>query len=569
MSRRRLAIGGVALAAALLGGRALSLLYDGYTWYDSLGARAIWAERTTDTVLTIGGGFIIAMLFALANLGVVARNAGGLIRPRRLANVEFGEAVPASQLRVAAIAISIAVGSGLTPLLPSWMTVAMARLGVDFREADPYLHHDLSFYVGWLPLERAIFTWAFALAATTTVIVLAAYILASGVRWTAGQLRLTAPVRKHLGILSAILLLLAAWSYRIDSFGLLASGGRDGAGFTYLDREWMLPGLLALSLATGAIAVTVAISAWMGQLRTSLGAIMAAIVLAAMVKEGLPFVVLRSGSEAERRSENAPYAATRADFTRRAFGTEVPADGDVSSPYALLSAGRPAPAARDTLVSPGAKGARIVDDPTTDIAAPSLGSGLFRLAHAWALRDFGLLSDSLRGRSRIVSVRDVRERIGRLYPLFTIGPSLRPLYRADTLYWAAALYSSSASYPLAERRDIWGESRSYLHRAGTALVNARTGRVYGSIDIPPEPVAAGWIRKFGSARSLADAQAVQHALSMSTGISAGEPGSGDTSFRAQVSRLYWRMRSALTAGDLRAFGLAYDSLGALVRESEK
>lgn len=570
MLRRRLAIGGVAAAAILLGGRALSLLYDGYTWYDSLGARAIWEERMTDTALTIGAGFALAMLFALANLGFVARNVSGLTRARRIANVEFGEAVPPAQLRVAAIAISVGVGGGLTPLLPPWTAVAMARLGVDFREADPYLHHDLSFYVGWLPLERAIYAWAFALVAATAAIVLAAYVLASDIRLTRGQLRMTAPVRRHLGMLSAILLLLAAWSYRIDSFGLLASGGRDGAGFTYLDREWMLPGLLALSLATGAIAVTVAISAWMGQLRTSLVALMGAIALAAMVKEILPFVVLRSGSDAEQRLENAPYVATRADFTRRAFGAEMTADGDASSPYAALSAAPPVSLLRDSLVAPGAKGTLIVDDRTRDIAAPSLGSGLTRLAHAWALRDFGLLSNSVSQGARIVSVRDVGERIRRLYPLLAVGPPLRPFYRADTLYWAAALYSSSASYPLAERREIWGESRSYLHRAGTALVNARTGRVYGSIDIPPEPIAAGWIRKFGSARSLADAQAVQHALSMSTaGISAGTRGSGDTAFRAEVSRLYERMRFALAAGDLRAFGRAYDSLGALVRKSEK
>jgi hypothetical protein len=38
----------------------------------------------------------------------------------------------------------------------------------------------------------------------------------------------------------------------------------------------------------------------------------------------------------------------------------------------------------------------------------------------------------------------------------------------------------------------------------------------------------------------------------------------DSSFRAAVTRLYNRMRAALAGADLKAFGVAYDSLGALI-----
>ncbi|MEO5903296.1 MAG: hypothetical protein ABIQ55_04725, partial [Gemmatimonadaceae bacterium] len=42
------------------------------------------------------------------------------------------------------------------------------------------------------------------------------------------------------------------------------------------------------------------------------------------------------------------------------------------------------------------------------------------------------------------------------------------------------------------------------------------------------------------------------------------PAESDAAFRANVTRFYARMRGALSAGDLKAFGLAYDSLGAIV-----
>jgi uncharacterized membrane protein (UPF0182 family) len=562
MSRRRLAIGVVAIAAVLLGGRALSILYDSFTWYDSLGARRVWVERTMDKFLIVATGFLVAMLFALINLAAVRRAIGLLTRPRRLANVEFGEMVPPAQLRIAGIAVSVSIAIGLVQLLPAWNLVALARLGVNFREADPYLLHDISFYVTWLPLQRAVYAWAVTLVVVVSALVVGLYLFTAGIRWVDGALQMSPRVRRHLGLLAALALLLCTWSYRLDSYELLSGGGRDGAAFGYLDHRWLLPGLLALALATAAIAITVAISSWMGQLRSSLIAIMVAVGLAAVVQEILPFVFFRSTPQAEERRENAPYAATRADFTRRAFGAEPDAGGDASLAIAPLT--------RDTLVAPGAVGARLVDDPTLDVGGPSLGTGLSRLAHAWAARNFGLLSDSLHRRARIVTVRGVRERVARLYPLFYVGAQPRPLFRADTLYWSVPLYTASNSYPLAEHREVAGEQRSYFHRAGTALVNARTGRVFGALDIPPEPVAAGWIRKFESPQSLVRAQLVQRALSMSSLDSRSPPVSAsDTSFRASVIRLYDRMHSALSAGDLRGFGLAYDSLGTLVGRTHK
>ena len=43
----------------------------------------------------------------------------------------------------------------------------------------------------------------------------------------------------------------------------------------------------------------------------------------------------------------------------------------------------------------------------------------------------------------------------------------------------------------------------------------------------------------------------------------------DSTFRAAVTRLYNRMRAALAAADLKAFGAAFDSLGALIGPARK
>src|SRR5207248_6261113 len=159
-TRRRLLIGVVIAAAVLVGGRAASALYADYTWYAALGAAPLWSERVGDLLLIYGAGSVVAVLLAFLNLSALGRSIGVLTLPRRLANVEFGEAVPRKYIDRFAFVLAVIVAAAATPVLPSWTSLALARLGVTFRESDPYFQHDLAFYTAWLPFEKAAYTWA-------------------------------------------------------------------------------------------------------------------------------------------------------------------------------------------------------------------------------------------------------------------------------------------------------------------------------------------------------------------------------------------------------------------------
>ncbi|HEX9085026.1 MAG TPA: UPF0182 family protein, partial [Gemmatimonadaceae bacterium] len=150
-NRRRLLIGVVVAAAVLVGGRAASALYANYTWYAVLGASSLWRERAGDLLLIYGFGSVIAVLVAFLNLSTLGRSIGVLTLPRRLANVEFGEAVPRKYIDRFALFLSAAIAAAVTPALPPWTSLALARLDVSFRESDPYFQHDLAFYTNWLP----------------------------------------------------------------------------------------------------------------------------------------------------------------------------------------------------------------------------------------------------------------------------------------------------------------------------------------------------------------------------------------------------------------------------------
>jgi uncharacterized membrane protein (UPF0182 family) len=576
--RRRLLIGVVIAAALLVGGRALSALYADYTWYAAMGATPLWSERAGNLLLIYGIGTVIAVFVAFVNLSALSRSIGILMLPRRLANVEFGEAVPRKYLDRFAFALSITIAAALTPALPSWTSLALARLGVSFRESDPYFQHDLAFYTTWLPFEKSMYSWAMLLIVVVSLVVVVLYSLTPGLRWERAGIRMSARVRRHLSVLATLLLLGTMWSYRLESYELMIRGGGEGGVFSYVDHQWLLPGLLLLWIATAAVAITVLLSGWAGQLRTSFIAVTVIVVLSVSVKEIVPFMVRRFTPQDAQIVRERPYATTRADFTRRAYDlnaaslealrkSAVSASPDTaftSVPGQLLLR-------QDSLVYPGARGLVIVADPQLDVAGQRVGEGMSRLAYAWAYQSFGLLSDSIPRRARLIAVRDVRERILAVAPVFAQGSMVEPMFHADTLYWRLELYSASSDYPLSQHYVLAGEERSYFKHAATALVNARTGRVMMAADPSPDPMSVAWMSAFPNS---ADYRAPGIVRELTTNpwdpIPSESPVTGsDSAFRAAVTRLYNRMRAALASANLREFGIAYDSLGALIAPNRK
>jgi uncharacterized membrane protein (UPF0182 family) len=561
-----------------VGGRAASALYADYTWYAVLGASSVWRERMGDLLLIYGIGSVVAVFVAFLNLSALGKSIGVLTLPRRLANVEFGEAVPHKYIDRFALLLSVTIAAAVTPALPPWTSLALARLRVSFRESDPYFQHDLAFYTTWLPFEKAAYTWAMLLTVGVSVIVVALYSLTPGLRWERAGLRMSARVRRHLSVLAALLLLITMWSYRLESYELMIRGSGEGGVFSYVDHRWLLPGLVILSIGTAAAAITVLLSGWTGQLRTSFIAVTVVVVLSVAVQEIVPILVRRFTPPETQIVQERPYAATRVEFTRRAYALSAASYDSLrrSAVSAALdsvvtSAAGQQLLRQDSLVYPGAQGLVVIADPQLDVAGQRLGDGLSRLGYAWAYQSFDLLSDSVPRRARLVARRDVRARIRALAPIFAQGSMVEPMFHADTLYWKLELYSASSNYPLSQRYVLAGEERTYFRHAATALVNARTARVMMAADPTLDPITQTWMTAFPNA---ADYRAPGIARELTTTpwsplATDSSPAATDSTFRASVTRLYNRMRAALAAADLRAFGIAYDSLGALISPRHK
>lgn len=582
----------LALAAAailLLAGRAVAGAYTDYLWYQSVGAGALWRARIEATVILELGSALIAALFAFCNLYAVRQSVVQLVLPRRLANLEIGEEVPGRYLIGAAITLALILAALLTIPSSDWMSFTLARWGRAFVETDPYFSNDLGFFVYWLPFETALWSWAFVVVIVVGIAVVLLYALTPSLRWRGGSLHVSGYVRRHLTVIAGVVLLMTAWSFRLDMYSLLSSGSGPDGLFGYVDHRVAVPGDLLLSLATLGAALIVVWAGFAGQFRLAGVSVLTALAVAILVREVAPLVAEHSGTDSERTVRERPYTATRRSYTRRAYAVDLIARADSSVSYRDLGAALPwipiwdqpaltravdvgrvsedqpvpmswnatpagmvaeivgappagasarapwtvarvraaeaddrgapirvtgpdAPAGEDMpmdapLVYPAAPAITIVPDSLNHAVGTPLESFFARLAAAWSMQNFHILTQDLPQPSpTLISHRDVHERIAMYAPFFEQGRRVQPLLLGDTLYWAVDLYTASDTYPLSLRVLAAGEERSYFHHAAVAIVQASTGETVVVPDSVLDPIAATWVHRlpsiFGSWTSL-------------------------------------------------------------------
>ena len=319
-ARHRVGAAVAAIALLLLVGRAIAAAALDYQWYASMGASTLWRVRAFFTLLSAGTTAVLGTAFVFANLYAVRGSVLSLVLPRRVGNLEIGEEVPPRYLFAATAILSALLGAVLTET--DWVPLARLAYGEPFGESDPYFQRDLGFFAYWLPVERSVYLWALLSVLLVTAVVVFLYALTPSLRWERGALRVSQYVRRHLTVLATLLLVLLAWSYRLDAFGLLGNGSGDAHAFSYVDHRVLVPASVVLSILTLGGALVVLWSGWAGQVRVAFGTVSGLLLLSLVLHQLAPTLARRFASEQDPALRERPYLATRAAYTRRAFALE-------------------------------------------------------------------------------------------------------------------------------------------------------------------------------------------------------------------------------------------------------
>ena len=335
-SRRWVLLALVGAALLLLAARAIAQIYVEYEWFEAAGALEVWRARTfTALVMRLLSG-LAAGLFVFVNLYAVRYSVVSLVLPRKVANLEIGEQVSGRYLMLIVLVLSLFLGGVLSLPQDDWTSFALARWNVPFGESDPYFASDLGFFVYWLPFEQSLYYWTLIALLIVTALVVFLYALTPSLRWDRGRLYISGYVRRHLTVLAGVVLLVLAWSFRLDMYGLLTSGSGPDGSFGYIDHKVLIPGNLILSIATLGAALIVVWAGWTAQGRLAGAAILGIMVLALLTREVAPFIAEHIAAEKDTRLREQPYQATRAGYTRRAYASDAVRAADSSFAFANL-----------------------------------------------------------------------------------------------------------------------------------------------------------------------------------------------------------------------------------------
>lgn len=323
MTRRRtIALVGAAFAVVLVLGRLAASAYTDWAWHEALGAEGLWRARILVSTQLLAGLFLGGFAFAVVNLLAMRFSIVSMVLPRQVANLHIGEVVPGRKLTWTAILFSALIAASLALSNGDWLILLRAQWATPIGEIDAYLGRDIAFWIAWLPLERMLRAWCVVLAAIVGVVVMLLYALTPSIQMERGRLHVSTWVRRHFALYSAILLLLVAWGYRLDAYGLLLSGSGGAGAFARFDHQVLYPYLIALSFGTAGLGVLVAWTGWVGHQRAMFGALLLAVIAGPLGRVALPLLEFRVMNAREQAKEERPYREARILYSRRAFGID-------------------------------------------------------------------------------------------------------------------------------------------------------------------------------------------------------------------------------------------------------
>jgi uncharacterized membrane protein (UPF0182 family) len=317
VSRRWVVLGIVAvLVLVLFGflGRLVDLVTD-LMWYDALDQRAVLTTRLWSQVGLFAAGLAAFALPALASIWL-ARRIAPQVPIRRIGQFEIPDASRAVTWALVGATLLLALISAAA-WSGSWETILLYLNAGDFGTTDPSFHRDIGFYIFDLPFLRFLQGWGIASLVAILLLSLGAY-AAGALRW---QFRLTAPVRAHLSILGAMLLVLIAAGYQLDipELAYSTSGYEFIQAATYTDLHAQMPAYVILTVVALAAAVLLLLNIWFRTLWALVLAGGAWFVLSVLVGGLYPAFVQNFQVEPNELNLERPYIQDHIGSTRAAF----------------------------------------------------------------------------------------------------------------------------------------------------------------------------------------------------------------------------------------------------------
>ncbi len=326
-SRRLLTFlaGGLIILLFML--RSIATFWTDYLWFDSLSLTGVWSTLVFTKVWLVLAATIAAALLIWLNLWLANRLSP---RTRAAPGSPDEELLERWQQWVAPrenlIRFAISAGLGLLLGLGAslwWQDFLFFRHGGDFDLVDPIFKNDVGLYVFQLPFYRSVFGWLFQLFIVVALVVAVVHYLNGGIQVQQESRRVSPGVKVHLSVIFAVLALLKAVGYWLDTWDLLYSERGQVIGASYTDVNAQLPALRLLILISIVAAIILLVNLWFRGWTLPLVALGLWLFTSIVVGGLYPAFIQRFRVVPEEVNREVDFVDHNIEFTRYAFGLDT------------------------------------------------------------------------------------------------------------------------------------------------------------------------------------------------------------------------------------------------------
>ena len=152
-------------------------------------------------------------------------------------------------------------------------------------------------------------------------------------------------------------------------------------------------------------------------------------------------------------------------------------------------------------------------EPYAGVAGVKLNSTVRRLAYALTLGEFNLFGSSLiTDESRLIDVRDVRDRVSKVAPFLHLDADPYPVVSEGKVLWVIDAFTTTSRYPYAQQANTDNLSASsglnhtfnYVRNSVKAVVDAYDGTVTLYVVDATDPIVLAWSSAFPGLFTPAD-----------------------------------------------------------------
>ncbi|GAB2546145.1 UPF0182 family membrane protein [Brachybacterium huguangmaarense] len=296
-----------------------------YLWFDQIGYDRVLVTSWVAQAVLFAIGAVLAGLPLLLSLRIPFRTRPIFppVTREQEALEQFRASIEPLRVGITIVApIVVGVFGGLAASR-AWQQALLLLHPESFGATDPLFGNDVSFYVFTLPMIDMGLAFGRYVVIVALVGALMGHFVYGGIAWeqTAG-LSITAPARRHVGILAALFLVLLGASHWFERFGLLTGSHAKFDGASYTDVHAILPAKSILAIAALIVAAMFVVWVVRGDIRIPV--IGAAVMFLSTLAVGVayPALVQQFKVEPNERILEQPYIQRNIDATRSAFGLD-------------------------------------------------------------------------------------------------------------------------------------------------------------------------------------------------------------------------------------------------------